>query len=92
MGVLFGVQRRLTGGIQAPILTHVTWSALMLRFLPPLFADRPASATSAPSGQGGDRRRTPGSAASMMWTPGRGHDLQMVFATQRILSRADASP
>jgi membrane protease YdiL (CAAX protease family) len=41
MGTLFGIQRRLTGGIQAPVLTHVTWSALMLRFLPPLFADRP---------------------------------------------------
>lgn len=41
MGALFGMQRRLTGGIQAPILTHVTWSALMLRYLPPLFADRP---------------------------------------------------
>ncbi len=41
MGALFGKQRSLTGGIQAPILTHVTWSALMLRFLPPLFADRP---------------------------------------------------
>jgi hypothetical protein len=40
MGALFGVQRRVTGGIQAPVLTHVTWSALMLRFLPPLFADR----------------------------------------------------
>lgn len=40
MGALFGLQRRVTGGIQAPVLTHVTWSALMLRFLPPLFADR----------------------------------------------------
>ena len=40
MGALFGMQRRVTGGIQAPMLTHVTWSALMLRFLPPLFADR----------------------------------------------------
>jgi uncharacterized protein len=40
MGTLFGMQRRITGGIQAPVLTHVTWSALMLRFLPPLFADR----------------------------------------------------
>lgn len=37
MGTLFGVQRRVTGGIQASILTHLTWSALMLRFLPPLF-------------------------------------------------------
>ncbi|WP_369253061.1 CPBP family intramembrane glutamic endopeptidase [Geodermatophilus amargosae] len=41
MGALFGVQRRVTGGIQAPVLTHVTWSALMLRFLPSLFDDRP---------------------------------------------------
>jgi membrane protease YdiL (CAAX protease family) len=37
MGALFGLQRRTTGGIQAPIVTHLTWSALMLRFLPPLF-------------------------------------------------------
>jgi hypothetical protein len=40
MGLLFGVQRRITGGIQAPVLTHVVWSTLMLRYLPPLFADR----------------------------------------------------
>jgi hypothetical protein len=37
MGTLFGLQRRATGGIQAPLITHVVWSALMLRFLPPLF-------------------------------------------------------
>jgi uncharacterized protein YbjT (DUF2867 family) len=37
MGTLFARQRRATGGIQAPTLTHVTWSMLMLRFLPPLF-------------------------------------------------------
>lgn len=37
MGGLFGLQRRATGGIQAPILTHLTWSVLMLRYLPPLF-------------------------------------------------------
>ena len=37
MGVLFGLQRRATGGIQAPTLTHLTWSLLALRFLPPLF-------------------------------------------------------
>ncbi len=37
MGTLFAGQRRATGGILAPILTHVTWSALMLRQLPPLF-------------------------------------------------------
>ena len=41
MGAIFGTQRRITGGIQAPMITHVTWSALMLRYLPPLFADRP---------------------------------------------------
>ena len=40
MGTLFAVQRRATGGIQAPLLTHVTWSTLMLRYLPPLFQDR----------------------------------------------------
>ncbi len=30
MGVLFAEQRRATGGIQAPMLTHLTWSILML--------------------------------------------------------------
>jgi CAAX protease family protein len=42
MGLLFGLQRRATGGIQAPLLTHLTWSVLMLRYLPPLFADQPS--------------------------------------------------
>ena len=37
MGSLFGLQRRASGGVQAPLLTHLTWSALMVRFLPPLF-------------------------------------------------------
>ncbi len=37
MGTLFGAQRRASGGIQAPMLTHLTWSVLMLRYLPPLF-------------------------------------------------------
>lgn len=40
MGSLFALQRRASGGIQAPILTHVTWSALMAHFLPPLFSPR----------------------------------------------------
>lgn len=39
MGSLFALQRRASGGIQAPTLTHVTWSTLMVRFLPPLFRD-----------------------------------------------------
>jgi hypothetical protein len=43
MGALFGLQRRATGGIQAPVLTHLTWSTLMLRFLPPLLDDPPAA-------------------------------------------------
>ncbi len=37
MGSLFGLQRRASGGLQAPTITHLTWSALMLRFMPPLF-------------------------------------------------------
>jgi membrane protease YdiL (CAAX protease family) len=40
MGALFAFQRRATGGIQASTLTHMTWSALMLWFLPPLFERR----------------------------------------------------
>jgi uncharacterized protein len=35
--VLFGLQRRTSGGILAPALAHLTWSLLMLRYLPPLF-------------------------------------------------------
>jgi hypothetical protein len=37
MGTLFGAQRRRTGGVAAPTVTHLTWSVLMLRYLPPLF-------------------------------------------------------
>lgn len=37
MGSLFGLQRRASGGLQAPAITHLVWSALMLRYLPPLF-------------------------------------------------------
>jgi membrane protease YdiL (CAAX protease family) len=40
MGTLFAAQRRASGGIQAPVLTHLTWSTLMLRYLPPLFRER----------------------------------------------------
>lgn len=40
MGTLFGLQRRATGGLQAPALTHLTWSTLMLRYLPPLFGKK----------------------------------------------------
>ncbi len=44
MGTLFGLQRRATGGIQAPMITHLVWSTLMLRFLPPLFDEGELSA------------------------------------------------
>ncbi|MBA2561018.1 MAG: CPBP family intramembrane metalloprotease [Propionibacteriales bacterium] len=37
MGTLFSLQRRASGGLQAPALTHLTWSTLMVRCLPPLF-------------------------------------------------------
>ena len=37
MGTLFSMQRRASGGLQAPLLTHLTWSTLMVRYLPPLF-------------------------------------------------------
>jgi membrane protease YdiL (CAAX protease family) len=36
MGTLFALQRRASGGVLAPAITHVTWSALMLLALPPL--------------------------------------------------------
>ena len=45
MGALFGLQRQATGGVQAPMLTHLTWSTLMLRYLPPLFAVPPQTPT-----------------------------------------------
>ncbi len=37
LGLVLGLERRATGGVLAPILTHVTWSAIMLFVLPPLF-------------------------------------------------------
>jgi hypothetical protein len=37
MGTLLSLQRRASGGLQAPVLTHLTWSILMVRYLPPLF-------------------------------------------------------
>ncbi len=41
MGSLFALQRRASGGLQAPLLTHLTWSTLMVRYLPPLFRTPP---------------------------------------------------
>lgn len=38
LGLLLGLQRRASGGILGPILTHCTWSMTMLLVLPPIFA------------------------------------------------------
>jgi uncharacterized protein len=38
LGTVVGLERRASGGILAPILTHVTWSLSMLFVLPRLFA------------------------------------------------------
>jgi len=37
LGAVVGLERRATGGITAPVLTHVTWSLTMLLALPALF-------------------------------------------------------
>lgn len=37
LGVLVGLQRRASGGILAPVLTHCTWSVTMLLALPLIF-------------------------------------------------------
>lgn len=37
LGLLVGLQRRVTGGILGPIITHLVWSLGMLLLLPPLF-------------------------------------------------------
>lgn len=34
LGVLTGAQRRVTGGVLAPIITHILWSSAMLLLLP----------------------------------------------------------
>ena len=36
IGVVTALQRRVTGGILGPIITHVTWSTGMLLLLPPV--------------------------------------------------------
>lgn len=38
LGVLVGLQRRVSGGVLAPVLTHITWSMGMLLILPPLMS------------------------------------------------------
>jgi membrane protease YdiL (CAAX protease family) len=41
LGLVVGLQRRASGGILGPILTHVTWSVSMLFLLPLLFGGTP---------------------------------------------------
>jgi uncharacterized protein len=36
--LIFGAQRRRSGGVAAPAIAHVVWSLLTLTLLPPLFA------------------------------------------------------
>ena len=38
LGLVVGLQRRVTGGVMGPIITHLIWSLGMLFLLPPLFA------------------------------------------------------
>jgi len=40
VGAVLALQRRASGGLLAPILTHVTWSVSMLLLLPPIFGAR----------------------------------------------------
>jgi membrane protease YdiL (CAAX protease family) len=37
LGLFVGLERRASGGILAPVLTHVTWSLTMLFALPLVF-------------------------------------------------------
>ncbi len=38
LGLIVGAQRRVTGGVLGPMVTHVTWSMSMLFLLPPLLS------------------------------------------------------
>ena len=38
LGLVCGLQRRVTGGVLGPIITHVAWSSGMLLLLPPLLS------------------------------------------------------
>jgi membrane protease YdiL (CAAX protease family) len=37
LGAVCGLQRRATGGVLAPVLTHVVWGLVMVLALPPVF-------------------------------------------------------
>jgi membrane protease YdiL (CAAX protease family) len=37
LGTVCGLQRRATGGVLAPVLTHMVWGLIMVLALPPIF-------------------------------------------------------
>jgi membrane protease YdiL (CAAX protease family) len=37
LGLVCAFERRITGGVLAPVLTHVVWGLIMVLALPPLF-------------------------------------------------------
>lgn len=37
LGTVCGLQRRMTGGVLAPVLTHIVWGQIMVLALPPIF-------------------------------------------------------
>jgi uncharacterized protein len=40
LGAILALERRASGGILAPILTHITWSTILLFALPPVIGSR----------------------------------------------------
>jgi uncharacterized protein YbjT (DUF2867 family)/membrane protease YdiL (CAAX protease family) len=48
--LIFGQLRRRSGGVAAPALAHMIWSALMLTVLPPMFRDPPSRFASVAGG------------------------------------------
>ena len=80
VSVLFGLQRRASGGILAPALTHVTWLVLMLSYLPPPVPNAPAARGRSRLTRATDprnRARRPGSPA----VPGTG----LVFCARYVI-------
>ena len=37
LGAVCALERRATGGVLAPVLTHLVWGLIMVLVLPPLF-------------------------------------------------------
>jgi uncharacterized protein len=69
--LIFGWQREATGGVLAPAVTHVTWSLLMLRYLPPLFRDADHGRPGARHVPGAVRAIRPPQSAPIVRTPAK---------------------